>query len=174
MSSCNKTQRNMKHFNYLPFFVFLLISCNSGEGTENPISEIGTWEISEIRSSWGFDPVKGDDIGYRESYEFRNDGTFKKFNSESNITLSGQYTSEFPEEIFEDRVKSFLVLTYNEEELKALLEEAENNPENSSNAPFYWIVYSSGTEERLSLLNDGSLVNAGYGIADGPIFVYLK
>lgn len=164
----------MKHLYYLPFFVFLFISCNSDKESENPLSEIGTWEISEIRSSWGFDPVEGDDIGYRESYEFRNDGTFTKFNSESNITLNGHYTTESPEEVFENRVKSFLVLTYNEDELNDLMEEAENNPDNPNNVPFYWIVYSSGNQERLSLQNDGTLVNAGYGIADGPIFVYLK
>lgn len=166
----------MKRLIYFSLFMMILTSCNLTENPEPAISEIGIWEMTEVRSSWGFDPVSASNLEYKETYEFRNDGTFTKSNSEINQSLNGEYTIEEPEDVFADRVKSFLILTYNQEDLNALSEELEErNPDSTDVIPFFWIVYSNSQDtERLSLQHDGKLINAGYGVMDGPIFVYEK
>jgi hypothetical protein len=97
----------MKHIYYIFLFTLILTSCNLEENPDPTISEIGVWQITEVRSSWGFDPVPASELEYNETYEFRSDGTFTKINSEFNQSLSGVYTVEDPEDIFEDRVKFF-------------------------------------------------------------------
>jgi hypothetical protein len=69
-----------------------------------------------------------------------------------------------------------LTLTFNQDDLSALAEELqEKNPDSSEAIFLNWMVYSNTQDtERLIMEHDGNLINAGYGLMDGPIFVYEK
>src|SRR5690554_39366 len=134
--------------------MFFLSACNKDESPEATIA--GEWVIAEIGSTWTNEVITGEAIGYKESYLFKQNGTFVKTRagSRSDGQATGTFTfKEAPSN--EMNIKYYLLLTF------------------ETGTGLIISCYSSAGIEEFSLFEDGRLLN-GAGACDNAILTYRK
>ena len=155
-----------------------LAACQSEDITPE-VSIEGKWNLVEVQSGWDstVTPVS-ESYPYSESYEFRTNGTFVKFNTLLGIELTGTYIEEFYESSEGDNYPAvkILTLTFDPEILEKILETDESGRTIYwSHDPHFWIIYSAyDAIETMILRTDGSIANHGRGWADTPVYYYRK
>jgi hypothetical protein len=165
----------MKKLIYFTLGVVFLTACQSDENITPETSIVGYWELVEVRSGWTGEVTPVAELPFSDSYELRADGTFAKFNTHFGKELTGTYVEEFPEQDPQSDVLKVLILSFDQEILEDVLERDEaGNLIFWHSDPSYFIVYGQNEREVLSFRNDGSILNSGYGIADGPVNIYHR
>jgi len=159
----------MRKLFLLAMATVFLAACQPDDNTPET-GVIGKWELVEARSSWGLPTTPVSDLPFSDSYEFRTNGTFVKFNTHFGHELPGTYELKD----YDDESKG-LTLIFTSENLDTVMPTHEDGSErNFSHDPSYFIIYGQSRKEVLSLGSDGSLSNGGYAIMDGPIYIYRK
>jgi len=168
----------MRKLFLLAMAIVFLAACQSDDNTPE-VGVEGKWNLVEVQGGWDstVTPVS-EDYPYSESYEFRANGTFVKFNSHLGIELTGTYEEEIyesPEGDIYPGIK-ILTLTFDPEILEEILETDESGRTIYwSYDPHFWIIYSAHDPiETMYLRTDGSIANHGRGWADTPVFYYRK
>lgn len=135
--------------------VFLSVACNKDETPDNILA--GEYSLIEVSSYMTDVVIKGDAIGYDQTYAFRNDNTFMKTRAGSEYDGQGTGTYTVTAADPNDQgVTNFLVLNF----------ETGTDMINS--------CYPDGNTETLSLFDDGKLINQAAGTCDRPVELYKK
>lgn len=151
-----------------------LAACQSDDNITPQTSVVGNWELVEARSTWDNTVTPTSGLPFSDSYEFRVDGTFVKFNTHFGHELAGTYEEEITNPQNFPGIK-MLTLTFTSANLDSVMPTDDGgNERNTSPDPFYFIIYGQGRMENLFLRTDGSLSNPGRGIADAPIYIYKR
>ncbi|MBT0812113.1 hypothetical protein KIH41_12585 [Litoribacter ruber] len=155
--------------------VILFSACQEDDSITTETSVEGQWELQGFRSNWIDDMISVDEMDYSDSYTFRADGSFTKFNSVLGSELSGTFEEIIPAaEVNVNYIKR-LKLSFNPEDLEEVLETDEaGNLHGWNQEHQFSVFYGQSNIEELILLADGTLANAGYRIADGSIYIYKR
>lgn len=119
-------------------------------------SIVGNWDLVSIENSWTGGVQTGTALSYRQSYQFRKDGTFTKTkNAEDQVLEATGSYSTFPQDIASSAdVKLNVVMDFTDgDELAG--------------------DCGGSTGELLVLRNNNQLVNT-WGMCDGPRLTYEK
>ncbi len=147
-------------------------ACQEDNSITTETSVEGQWELQGLRSNWIDDMISVDELNYSDSYTFRADGTFTKFNSVLGSELSGTFEEITPgTEANVNHVKQ-LRLTFNPDELENVLNAEDAGGWNQEHQ--FHVFYGHNETEELTLHPDGTLSNAGFAWRDGPIYIYKR
>jgi hypothetical protein len=165
----------MKKLFLLSMAILLLAACKSEDEITPESSVAGNWELVESRSSWTTEVTPSSAMPFSDTYELRADGTFTKFNTHLGRNLTGTYEEEIMETEQNPGWIKVLTLTFDQEVLVEVLETDEaGNLITWNSDPHYFIIYSHDLKENLLFQPDGTIINSGRGIADGPVYVYHR
>ncbi|MBS9523755.1 hypothetical protein KI659_06950 [Litoribacter alkaliphilus] len=164
----------MKKLFLIALTAVFLSSC-SNEGGKPNFGHSGTWEVVEVQNSWTGEVTPASELSYSESYELRGNMTFTKFNSHLGIDLTGTYQEVELEEVEGSNDVLGFILSFDPEPIEKAKEVIESEVSILiNNDPFYFAVYGIDLQESLRIRRDGSMINSGHGIMDGPIYIYQK
>jgi hypothetical protein len=102
----------MKNLLLALLLLFALTACSEKNDPDKLI--VGEWELVSSVNPWTGEKIEGEDLYYRQTYQFRRDGKFTKTqqNEDGNFQASGTYSTDKLEPTPDSDIRFYLNLTF--------------------------------------------------------------